>query len=222
MSQPILLLNPGRSGKRHKKRGRRKLSALQRAYFGKGRRHNPKRRAHPASRRSAVSHVTSRRRRNPGNYLVPLKQQIVDSTVGAGGALALDIVSAKVSVHLPASLQSGYAMYGFKAVLALALGFVAEKVIKKRTAVMIAEGGLIMVIHDAAKGALATAMPSLGLGEYVVSNAPPPARMAPGLGWQGNAQLVHESSPPGGMGGYIEEPGSYASLVNAASSQGAG
>ncbi len=220
MSQPILLLNPGRSGKRHKKRGRRKMSALQRAYFGKGRRHNPKRRA--PHHRAAVSSVTRHRRRNPGNYLVPLKQQIVDSTVGAGGALALDIVSAKVSVHLPASLQSGYAMYGFKAVLALALGFVAEKVIKKRTAVMIAEGGLIMVIHDAAKGALATAMPSLGLGEYVVSNAPPPARMASGLGWQGNAQLVHESSPPGGMGGYIEEPGSYASLVNAASSQGVG
>ena len=221
MSQPILLMNPGRSGRRHKKRGRRKMSALQRAYFGKGRRHNPKRRTRGHSRRSAVAYVKHHRRRNPGTYMVPMKQQLVDSTVGAGGALALDIVAAKLNGYLPATFQSGYAMYGFKAVLALALGFVAEKVIKKRTAVMIAEGGLIMVIHDAAKGALATAMPSLGLGEYVVTQAAPPTRMQPGLGWQGNAQLVHQP-PPGGIGGYIEEPGSYASLVNAASSQGTG
>ncbi len=219
MTQPILLMNPGRSGRRHKKRrARRKMSALQAAYFGKGRRHNPKRRHH--KRHSAVGRITRRRRRNPGSYMVPVTQQLTDSVVGAGGALVLDVVAAKANGYLPTSLQSGYAMYGFKAVLALALGFVAEKVIKKRTAVMIAEGGLITVIHEAAKGMLATAMPSLGLGEYITTGVPQPQQ--PGLGWQGNAPVLESPQSGGGMGEYIEGPGSYAELVNAASSQGVG
>ena len=222
MTQPILLMNPGRRVKRHKNAGRRKrtMSALQKAYFGgKRRRRNPESRR-TRSRAAHLGALRHHRRRNPESYRVPITRQLMDSGIGAAGALGVDIIASKTTHFLPASFQTQYALYGFKGALALALGFIAERVVKKRTAVMLAEGALITVIHEAAKAGLSAAMPTLGLGEYVLTAPPPPS--APGLGWQGNAQVLEAPQPGGGMGEYLSDQGSYAELVNAASSHGIG
>lgn len=185
----LLLVNPRR-------RKRRKMSALQRKYFGKrgARASNPKkrhrRRRHPAmgytvgsrkirrrklnphrrrhSRSSLVRHAV-RRRRNPSLRGVTsgVMPMLKSGLVGATGALGLDLLWGYTKQYLPATIAgSAMAQYAAKLVGAMLVGFVGNKVLRGRGRDL-AIGASTVVIHDALKAQMQASFPSLPMGEYL-------------------------------------------------------
>ena len=69
---------------------------------------------------------------------------------------------------IPASLKTGPASYAARAVGAIALGMIAEKVgkLKHEHAVSLARGGLTVVLHDAGKALMRAQFPALALAAY--------------------------------------------------------
>src|SRR5580765_736384 len=144
MSESILLLNPRprRKVRRTNRRPRRPMTALQRQYFGKKRRRgtnrrrvahhrrrhrgiNPRRRSFRRIARVARRRVrrrfrsVARRARRAGRRASVYggrigTQYVIPGVVGAGGALALDIIWGYVSPRLPTQLQSGWAALAAK------------------------------------------------------------------------------------------------------------
>lgn len=93
-------------------------------------------------------------------------ENIKPAAIGAAGALALDVIVAKLPI--PASLKTGPASYAARAVGAIALGMIAEKVgkLKHEHAVSLARGGLTVVMHDAGKALMRAQFPALALAAY--------------------------------------------------------
>jgi hypothetical protein len=213
--QHLLLVNPKRRRNAGRKR-HRKMSALQRKYFGKrghGRTINPrrKRRSNPARshrrRRNPVRALAMnprrhrrrhnpvrhhRRRRNPalfggGGFVMPAVMGAVTGTVGA---LATDIVWN--FIPLPVNLKSGPMGTLAKAAGTIALGMGASMLIGKKWAHKATEGALTVQLYNFAKPMLA------GMG-------------VPGLGYYGAGYALNEylsdSTPnsllDGGMGAFV-------------------
>lgn len=117
-----------------------------------------------ASRRTTV--VKYRRNPLPARAKGIVAENIKPAVIGAAGALALDVIVAKLPI--PAQLKTGPANYAARAVGAIALGMVAEKVgkLKHEHAVSIARGGLTVVLHDAGKALIRAQFPALALAAY--------------------------------------------------------
>lgn len=117
-----------------------------------------------ASRRSVA--VTYRRNPLPARAKGIVAENIKPAAIGAAGALALDVIVAKLPI--PATLKTGPASYAMRGVGAIALGMLAEKVgkLKHETAVSLARGGLTVVLHDAGKAVMRAQFPALALAAY--------------------------------------------------------
>lgn len=208
----LLLVNP-----RRRKGKRRKMSALQRKYFGK--RKSVKRRRRAATRLSnprrrrrsyAVKSYRSRRRRNPS--LRGITSSIVPTVkagfLGAAGAIGNDLLFGYTKQYLPASVQTGVARHAVRALYAVLVGVLGNYALKGRGRDL-ANGAMTVVLHDALKEQIATMAPQLPLGDYF--------SFAPAIGYDYEPALplstgIGEYMTGGnaGLGEYIDPSMNYA------------
>ena len=210
----VLVVNPS-------KKPKRRMSALQRMYFGKkGVRKNPanpagwyKQKTSPASRTaysrptrrnpSKLSGAPRRYRRNPdGGMLV---RTLFPTMIGAGGAIVTDVVMG--FLPLPAMFKTGVMRPVVKGAAAFGIGLLAGMVAGKRIGNQVMAGALTVVAYDSLKTFLQKAMPALPLGQ---TEEYPMLEFAgngdDGMGAfidDGMGELVDESSVDG-MGTYID------------------
>lgn len=191
----LLLLNPRRrrrasSSKKRRSPRRRRNPITTMTYKG---RRPARRRANPIGLRRA-RRVGGRRRRNPislRGMTGTLMTQLRDAAIGAGGAIAVDVLMGKLGPMLPVSMQRIPGQIGagdaVKAVITVLLG----KLLNKPTrglASKAAQGALTVQLH----GIASTFMPA-GLA----------------LGWYNPAQVVNYSGRVGpirrgSMGRYVQ------------------
>jgi hypothetical protein len=176
----MLVINP--KPKRRRK-GPRKMSALQRMYFGKRRSRSRTRVTH--ARRNPVSRPFAAKYANPPAYRKAarktrrravasrlgrigsrsvmgfVKQDLFPAMIGASGALALDMLWPHLT-FLPPQLQSGPLAPLTRVGMAVGLGVVAGMIGGKRLGAAATVGALTVTGYDIAKG-------------YMAANIPPPA-----------------------------------------------
>jgi hypothetical protein len=121
-------------------------------------------------------HHTARRRRHNPRLLGAFKPRelmgkITSAAIGAGGALALDIVLGKVQASLPASLQSGWGLTAAKVAGAIGLGWGASKVIGQDKGRLVTYGALTVIAYGVLRKLLTDNAPdfakSVGLSAYM-------------------------------------------------------
>lgn len=157
--QPIIFMNPRRKARKARKsrrRSRRSVAAVVHS--------NPVRRRRRGKRMTLRS-VRRGTRRNP---LIPagfVNGQLIPAAQGAAGALALDL--ALGYIPLPEQLKTGMVRHVTKAALAVGIGVAVEKLSNRTAGKAAALGALTVVLHDAAREAVAKAAPSVRLGEYL-------------------------------------------------------
>ncbi len=165
----IAFINP----KRRKSRGRKMPPGLK-AYWAAKRNPSKKRR-----KKSAHSGGGKRRRsrRSSGGSSMSFKgiasrftpSHLIRDTfkpaaTAAGGALLLDVIWARLP--LPEQVKSGPAQHLAKALGAVAMGALAEKVVGRKTANDFVAGAVTIVAYGVIKDLAKQAFPSLGLGVY--------------------------------------------------------
>lgn len=202
----LLLINPRRKRRvsRVSRNPRRKMSALQRQYFGGGRKRRKSRRRsvavmsrnpRPVRRRRAR---TARYRRNPtiGGYARRAREAIgghfigktlLPSAIGGAGALALDISLAVLPV--PASMKTGALGVATRVAGAIGIGMLSKMFLGARFGEQAMAGALVVTLYDAMKTGMMTYAPSVPLN---------------GLGWTSAALNT------GPMGVYIDGGQGYA------------
>lgn len=163
MAAELMLINPRRR-RRHRKarvtharrnpRRRRRLSALQARYFGKGRkRHSRRRRViHARSnprRRHRRRHYVIHARRNPSglssNPVGFVSGMIVPAAIGAVGGVGVNYI---FDNYAPASLQTGILNPLSRLALAAGLGIAVGAVTDNRTGAMVAAGAMTVTAYD--------------------------------------------------------------------------
>jgi len=137
------------------------------------------------------------RRSNPALNMRSIQNQLMDAGTGAVGALGLDVIQGYLPI--PANLKGGIVGTGVKALLAIGMGVAASKIkiVKSSTAAKMANGALIVVLHDELRKQVGNFAPGLQLGEYLDENS---------LGYYGSgltAGVMGEGY--GGMGTYLPE-----------------
>ncbi len=101
-----------------------------------------------------------KRRRNPIKRTSKMMDLIMGSAVGAGGAIATDVILAKLPI--PENLKSGTALPAVKGGLSIAIGMIVSKFGKnKKIGEQLAQGGLTVALHDMAKPMLSGMVPGL-------------------------------------------------------------
>jgi hypothetical protein len=97
--------------------------------------------------------------------------EITSAAIGAGGALALDIVLGKVQASLPASLQSGWGLTAAKIAGAVGLGWGAGKVLGPQKGRLVTYGALTVIAYGVVKKLIVDNAPSfaqsVGLNAYM-------------------------------------------------------
>lgn len=117
------------------------------------------------TRRRTVSAVTTTkvtRRRYKRNPSPRLMQQVQGAAVGAAGALAVDVLMAKLPM-IPANMKSGVMGSAMQGIISIGLGMAASKFGNKKLGAQLADGGLTVALHGAMKSAAA---PALGLNGF--------------------------------------------------------
>lgn len=181
----LMLVNPRRKRK-GRKRGRRAMTALQRKYFGprKAKRRSGSRRRVAALRAAAAPVRRSRRRRHAGVTksrrrsrrsglgsirgfsLSGISRDMIPAGIGAVGALGVDIALGYIKPMLPAGMTGPLIDPLVRLGGAMAVGFVAGKVMGKRFGEQAMAGALTVAMYDIVKGFVRQAAPGL-LSEYV-------------------------------------------------------
>jgi hypothetical protein len=208
----MLLVNP-----RRKRRRARKMTALQRRYFGKGHgritraRRNPKRRRHAAlavtgsaapkrkytkrtrsrsyrARRHISRNVASFRGFSPRGFLT---NSLMPAAVGAGGALGVDLALGYFGSYLPATLQTGLPNAAVKLAGAIGIGMLAGAVAGKRVGEQAMAGAIVVTLYSVIKSQLISVMPALPLHGYS------------GIGWVSPAMQI------GNVGSYVGSDRAY-------------
>ena len=186
----VLLVNPKR------RRARRKMSALQKQYFGK---RNPGRKRRRA-RRNPLPMMTlnrgrhSRRfRRNPAglNIAALVGDNMMPTLIGAGGALAADVAIGVLP--LPAALQATAIRPLVKGAIAVVLGVIAGMATNRTTGAKVMVGALTVVAYDAARGLVQRIAPQIPLGGLAENEYP---------------QIAYAGDPGDDMGAVIDFPAS--------------
>lgn len=166
---------------KHKTHKRGKMTAKQLKYFGKRGGHKRVKRNPVAARSSSTRHRYFRRQVSSykgrarsyagkaGNFISKLGVgTLVPATVGAAGALALDMGWALLPI--PASLQTGPLAPVVRLAGAIGIGMLAGAVLGKKFGREAMAGAVVVTVYDTAKYYLKTAYPSLpglqGLGRY--------------------------------------------------------
>lgn len=188
--QELLLINPR---KRRASKRRSNPSAAQkraRAAFGRAakarsrvRRRNPVASlalANPRKRRAVARRrnpIRARsRRRNPimggGSFIKTAVGMLQESAIGAAGSIAVDAVFAQVKPMLPASINSGNAYTGVKALGTVALGLIARRFLGSK-AMVAAQGALTVQLAGVMRPYAASMGVPLGYltPAYTLSNA---------------------------------------------------
>ena len=170
----MMVLNPKGHAKMAKKR-RRKMSALQLQYFGKGRKRRAASRGSAKRRRSGgrvviVSanprgrHLSKRRRRsfranprsahrrrfrrNPIGLGGFLNNTLIPAAVGAGGAMVVDYLDNQFGGYLPASLQTPTMKPLTDVGLSLLVGWGVSAVGGAKLGGEAAAGGIIVALYN--------------------------------------------------------------------------
>lgn len=108
--------------------------------------------------------ATRKYRRNPigGSGKTNMVNQIKNAAIGAGGAVAVDILLAKLPI--PANMKTGTMRAATQGMLSVGLGMAVAKFGKnKALGVALAEGGLTVALHGVLKSTVNNAMPTLQL-----------------------------------------------------------
>ena len=201
MPGELLLINPrARRRRSTKRRAPRRMSALQRKYFGKRRRsrsrvtrvrRNPRRyryRSHSVlSRRtrSPYRRRITRARRNPGRVrryaarargvmggaMGFAKDKLLPGAIGGAGALAVDLAWPYVTPYAPAILTSGPLVPVTRIALAIAIGYAGRMVGGKKFGDEVMNGAIIVTLYDVLKGYAVAAEPSI-FGTPAASQSP--------------------------------------------------
>jgi hypothetical protein len=243
MSEALFLVNP--KGKRRRKSRKGRMPAGLRRYWASRRRGTKTRRrrrtrAMPgtglavrrAARRRVVMRNPRRRyrrraiHRNPHRHrhyhhkrnpfsVRGLTHALVPAAIGAGGAIALDVVYAYASPYLPASMQTGLVSSLVKLAGAIGLGMGARKFLGREKGNAVALGALTVTGYGVLKPLIAQFAPTIkglsGYADYV--NYPAAGGQGisgympgtPGsLGFYSPASVIQ--SPQ--LGAYINQPGS--------------
>lgn len=179
----LMLVNP-RKRRKSRRKGPRKMSALQAKYFGGGgkRRKSGRRKtrrtaraAGPVARRVRRSARKARRavRRFASNRsgsfsLKPnifIKETLIPSAIGGAGALLVDVAWGAIP-FIPANLKTGALAPLVKGAAAVAIGLAASKVAGKKIGGQVVSGYLTVLAYNMLKGMVQKAMPSLPMGDY--------------------------------------------------------
>lgn len=171
---------------------------------------NPRRRSR-ARRRVSGSRIRRRRiHRNPRfglpalNLRGILKGTIMPASIGAGGALALDVAYGYASPYLPAFFQNKWATLAVKIVGAIGIGVVATKFLGRERGRVATLGAATVVVYGVAKSALASALPTVkglsGYSDYVDYSM---QSRSPGVGFYSPAAVL----PGPGVGAYMPNTG---------------
>jgi hypothetical protein len=214
----LMLINPGRRIKRRakrranpakKRRGRRRMSALQLKYFGKKSQRNPvmaKKRRRSSKRkhaRKAVAitvranprrrhrrhnpiraHKRRHYRRNPSGLNIGsfLKNTLMPSAVGAVGALGVNIVLGYLPI--PDTMKTGPIGTLVKIAGAVGVGMIASKVSNRRIGEQVTAGAVTVQLYQLMSGMLANAAPALAAraGLAGMDEYPSLEYTAPGMG----------------------------------------
>ena len=216
----ILLVNPRKRGAKKKKAKRKttrrknpvarkkRRTAAQKAATRKmiaanrrrarGRRKNPVKRKRRATRRKTTTRRAPARRRvrrrsNPRLSMRSVQNQLVEAGTGALGALGLDIVQGYLPI--PANLKAGIVGTGVKALLAIGMGVVASqtRLVRYSTAAKMANGALVVVLHDELKKLTQQFAPGIQMGAY----------MDDGLGYYGASGYPAGNIP--GLNAYMDD-----------------
>jgi len=157
---------------------------------------NPAPRKRRTTRRHASHAVAHHRkyRRNPSHRTGGLMGMFMPSLQGAGGALAVDLVTGYLP--LPLSIKVSPARHLIKGVLAIGLGMVMKGSLGQN----MAKGALTVALHDASKEAIQIAAPSIQLG------AEPTVADLQGIGYYSPAETGIGYYPAGmaGMDTYTQ------------------
>lgn len=152
----LALINPRkRKSKAKRKTSRRKRNPVSPANAARAMAANPRRK-----RRGFA-----RRRRNPAGRAGiggMIQKNVVPAVTAAGGALALDIVWGMLP--LPEQVKTGAVRHVAKAAGALAVGFLAQNIVKRETAQLMTLGMLTTITHGAMREMVTRFAPQLALG----------------------------------------------------------
>lgn len=190
-----MILNPKGTAMAAKKRRRRTMSALQAKYFGKRRRargsssrkrrrsgggrvvivsSNP--RSHSVKRRRMrrnprVARVARRRfRRNPISATGFLSNTLMPAAVGAGGAVAVDMLSGYLTPYLPVSLQSPTMKPITNIGLSLLVGWGVSALGGNKMGGEAAAGGIIVALYNFLGAELQSGFGLPGAAPYAYNN----------------------------------------------------
>lgn len=209
----LLLLNPRRRRRKHKAvKSRKRVHRRLKAAFRRKRRHRARAVHRMRRRRSLVvvgkSNPVRRKRRfrlrhyspNPINSPMGfVKQTLVPSAVGAGGALGLDVLLGFATPYLPDSVTSSPIFRPMVRIAgAVGLGMLATKVVGRKMGEQIAAGAITVTVYDVLKGLVKSVAPTLALGENDYTAM---GYYSPGM-QVGNEEIS-------GMGQYVEGLGEY-------------
>ena len=114
-------------------------------------------------------HSRRRRHSNPRFSVRGITSQIMPAAIGAGGALALDVILGYASPYLPTMFKSGYAKHATRIVGALGVGFLAKTFLQGSKGAAAAEGALIVAVYKLLTDVLVSYAPAsltVGLGDY--------------------------------------------------------
>lgn len=201
MAGQLLLINPRRRRRakkshRRARRGRRRMSALQMKYFGGGARSNPRRRrrrssAKTVARRSYRRGRASARRfgRSVGFSLPSIQSNMKTALIGAGGAVAVDVLMGQANKFLPADWQSrldssgsvNWKYYVAKGALAIGLGVAGARYGGRyRGAILtMAQGSLMVQAYELLREVIPQDF--LPLGYYTSGNVTMPGMPGGGV-----------------------------------------
>jgi hypothetical protein len=204
----IVTVNPFMSTRRHRRR-------VKNTYRARRRRHNPEsRRARSRAARAAYRHrrhnpfrhrrhrvhnfFDRRRRRNPLDAMVPdLTQDLTAALIGAGSAIALDVILAYAPI--PANLSTGWGQVLVQGVGSVALGALASMAAGRRTGTLVTIGGLTITGYGALQMALGPTLGSHIRGFGGIADFSDYGRMGAYMGRPAAAALPN----PGRVGAYM-------------------
>lgn len=149
----------------------------------------------------------ARRRRNP--LRIPRGGKIMGmfapAATAAAGALMLDVLMGYATPYLPANFVAGPMKVVAKSAGAIAMSWVAGKIVSQSTARALGVGALTVVFHDLMKQLVSSAAPTLkmdGIGYY--SPGYPAGGYLDGVGvYVGPQGTARSGLPMAGMGEYV-------------------
>lgn len=120
----------------------------------------PKKKAQPKRKKTTAMQAAPKRRKYKRNPVGgEITKQLIDSVIGAGGAIATDVIVRMLP--LPESARTGYMVDVAKIVVAIGIGMGTEKLLKQRViGRKMTEGSLTVIAHGMALRAVG---PNLGL-----------------------------------------------------------